>query len=135
MPCDAPRSHNQMPELNMRQGRRHIGAAGYLDPGLPLRLEELRAHGKVAAAARFVGLTTYGTHGDVPLASHRRSLAPRIAAGEVFLAALSQAGRETVSLQVGNDARRESCNIHPYLVRHGVGLRELTGRPEELWRM
>ncbi|HVC62566.1 MAG TPA: DUF3500 domain-containing protein [Acetobacteraceae bacterium] len=127
MPDDAPRTHDHTPELNMRPRHRHIGAAGHLDPALPKRLQELLAHGKAAAAAPFTGLTAGGTPrpGLFPLHRTGVSLAPVIAAGEHFLAALSPAERDTAAFPIDSDAWREWSNIHPYLSRHGVCLRDL----------
>ena len=126
MPDDAPHAH--APELNMRPRHRHIGAAGHLDPALPPRLQELLQRGKQEAAAPFTGLTTDGTArpGLFPLHRTGVSLAPVIAAGEEFLAALSPAERDTASFPIDSDAWREWSNIHPYLMRHGVSLRDLS---------
>jgi hypothetical protein len=127
MPDDAPHTHDHAPELNMRPRHRHIGAAGHLDPALPPRLQELLARGKEAATAPFIGLTTDGTPrpGLFPLHRTGISLAPVIAAGEKFLAALSLTERDTASFPIDSDAWREWSNIHPYLMRHGVSLRDL----------
>ncbi len=127
MPDDAPHTHDHAPELNMRPRHRHIGAAGHLDPALPPRLQELLARGKEAATAPFIGLTTDGTPrpGLFPLHRTGISLAPVIAAGEKFLAALSLTERDTASFPIDSDAWREWSNIDPYLMRHGVSLRDL----------
>jgi hypothetical protein len=111
----------------MRPRHRHIGAAGHLDPGLPPRLQELLAHGKAAAAAAFTGLTADGTprSGLFPLHRTGVSLAPLNATGETFLAALSPAEHDTACFPIDSDAWREWSNIHPFLMRHGVCLRDL----------
>ena len=128
MPDDAPHTHDHTPELNMRPRHRHIGAAGHLDPGLPPRLQELLQHGKAAATAPFTGLTTDDTArpGLFPLHRTGISLAPVVLAAENFLAALTPAERDTASFTIESDAWREWSNIHPYLMRHGVSLRDLT---------
>jgi hypothetical protein len=128
MPDDAPHGHVHTPELNMRPRHRHIGAAGHLDSGLPPRLQELLKHGKAAAAAPFIGLTADGTSrpGLFPLHRSGISLAPVISAAVGFLAALTQAERDAASFPIDSDAWREWSNIHPYLMRHGVPLRDLT---------
>ena len=127
MPDDAPHAHDHAPELNMRPRHRHIGAAGHLDPALPQRLQELLASGKAAAAAPFTGLTGDGTarSGLFPLHRTGVSLGPVISAGETFLAALSPAERDAATFTIDSDAWREWSNIHPYLMRHGVSLRDL----------
>ncbi|HSZ89374.1 MAG TPA: DUF3500 domain-containing protein [Acetobacteraceae bacterium] len=128
MPDDAPHTHDHTPELNMRPRHRHIGAAGHLDPGLPPRLQELLKHGKAAAVAPFTGLTTDGAArpGLFPLHRTGISLAPVVSAAESFLATLTPSERDTASFAVESDAWREWSNIHPYLMRHGVSLRDLT---------
>ncbi len=128
MADDAPSAHDRTPELNMRPRHRHIGAAGHLDPALPPRLQDLLKHGKAAAAAPFTGLTADGTAraGLFPLHRTGITLAPVIAAAEQFLAALAPAERETACFPIDSDAWREWSNIHPYLMRHGVSLRDLT---------
>jgi hypothetical protein len=129
MPHDAP--HH--PDLNMRPRHRHIGAAGHLDPGLPQRLKDLLAHGKAAVATPFTGLTADGTptQGLFPLHRTGVSLAPVIAAAETFLAALSPAERDTATFPIDSDAWREWSNIHPYLMRHGVSLHDLSGHQRD----
>ena len=127
MPDDAPHAHAATPELNMRPRQRRVGAAGHLDPALPDRLKELLVHGKAAAAAPFVGLTTDGTPraGLFPLHRTGVSVAPLVAAAEAFLAALTPAVRETASFPIDSNEWRTWSNIHPYLMRHGVSLRDL----------
>jgi hypothetical protein len=127
MPDDAPHPHEHSPELNMRPRHRHIGAAGQLDPALPPRLQELLKHGKAAAAGPFNGLTTDGTlrRGLFPLHRTGVSLAPVVAAAEHFLAALTPAERDTAAFPIDSDTWREWSNIHPYLMRHGVSLRDV----------
>ncbi len=113
--------------LNMRPRDRHIGAAGYLDPALPPRLQALLARGKEANAEAFIGVTSDGAPraGLFPLHRTGISLAPVIAAAEGFLAALSAAERDTALFPIDSDAWRAWSNIHPYLMRHGVCLRDL----------
>jgi len=128
MPDDAHHTHEHAPDFNMRPRQRHIGAAGHLDPGLPPRLQELLRHGKAAAAAPFSGLTTEGVArpGLFPLHRTGVSLAPVISTAEDFLSALTPSERETATFAIDSDAWREWSNIHPYLMRHGVALRDLT---------
>jgi hypothetical protein len=123
MPHDAP----HYPYLNMRPRSRHIGAAGHLDPALPQRLQDLLARGKAAVAEPFTGLIADGTvrPGLFPLHRTGISLVPVLAAGEQFLAALTPAERDAACFPVDSDAWRAWSNIHPYLMRHGVSLRDL----------
>jgi hypothetical protein len=119
--------HTHASELNMRPRHRHIGAAGHLDPALPQRLQELLAHGKEAVAAPFTGVTADGTPrpGLFPLHRIGISLAPVIAAADSFLAALSPSDRDIACFPIDSDEWRKWSNIHPYLMRHGVCLRDL----------
>jgi hypothetical protein len=119
--------HDHLAELNMRPRGRHIGAAGYLDPALPPRLQEMLARGKAATEEAFTGVTADGAvrAGLFPLHRTGVSLGPVIAAAEGFLAALSAAEREVALFPIDSDAWRTWCNIHPYLMRHGVCLGDL----------
>jgi hypothetical protein len=54
-------------------------------------------------------------------------VAPVVKAADGFLAALSPAERDTASLAIDSAEWREWSNIHPYLMRHGVSLRDLNG--------
>src|SRR5277367_3742462 len=85
--------------LNMRPRHRHIGAAGHLDSALPPRLLELLARGKAATAETFTGLTADGAPRPGLFPVHRTgvSLAPVVSAAQGFLAALSQAERDTAT--------------------------------------
>lgn len=118
---------DRMAGLNMRPRDRRIGAAGYLDPALPPRLRELLTHGKEATAEAFTGVTTDGAPrpGLFPLHRTGISLTPVIAAADGFLAALSSSERDTALFPTDSDAWRAWSNIHPYLMRHGVCLRDL----------
>jgi Protein of unknown function (DUF3500) len=113
--------------LNMRPRDRHIADAGRLDPALPPRLRELLERGKAASAEPFGGLTADGTPraGLFPLHRTGVSLAPVVAAAEKFIAALSPEECATASFAVDSNEWRTWSNIHPYLMRHGVSLRDL----------
>jgi hypothetical protein len=113
--------------LNMRPRNRAIGAAGHLDPALPERLREMLARGKEATAEAFAGVTADGVprSGLFPLQRTGISLAPVISAANDFLDALSAAERDTAQFAIESDTWRTWCNIHPFLMRHGVCLRDL----------
>jgi hypothetical protein len=112
---------------NMRPRERRVGAAGYLDPNLPPRLQEMLARGREATAEALTGVTADGgpRSGLFPLHRTGISLAPMIAAADNFLAALSSPERDTALFPIDSDAWRTWCNIHPYLMRHGVCLGDL----------
>jgi hypothetical protein len=113
--------------LNMRPRNQRVGAAGYLDPALPSRLREMLARGKEATTGAFSGIAAEGTprSGLFPLHRTGISLAPVIGAADTFLGLLSSAERDTAVFPIDSDAWRTWCNIHPYLMRHGVCLRDL----------
>jgi len=113
--------------LNMRPRNRRIAAAGYLDPALPPRLQEMLARGKEANAEGFTGVTSEGAlrPGLFPLHRTGISLAPVIAAADGFVALLSAAERDSALFPTDSDAWRAWSNIHPFLMRHGVCLRDL----------
>ena len=113
--------------LNMRPRDRRIADAGRLDPALPPRLRELLERGKAASAEPFAGVTADGTprSGLFPLHRTGVSLAPLVAAADAFLAALSPAEQATASFATDSSEWRAWSNIHPYLMRHGVSLRDL----------
>lgn len=113
--------------LNMRPRDRRIADAGRLDPALPPRLRDLLEHGKVASSEAFNGLTTDGTPraGLFPLHRTGVSLTAVVAAAEKFLVSLAPEERATASFAIDSDEWRTWSNIHPYLMRHGVSLRNL----------
>jgi hypothetical protein len=127
MPDDAPHTHTHTPELNMRPRQRRVGAAGHLDPALPDRLKDLLVHGKAAAVEPFRGITTDGSPhpGLFPLHRTGVSVAPLVTAAETFLAALTPGERDIATFPIDSDEWRTWSNIHPYLMRHGISLRDL----------
>jgi hypothetical protein len=124
-------SPDPMAGLNMRPRGRHIATAGHLDPALPPRMQDMLARGKAATAEPFTGLTADGTprSGLFPLQRTGVSLAPVIAAANAFLNALPAADRDTALFPVDSDDWRTWSNIHPFLMRHGLCLRDLHEAP------
>jgi hypothetical protein len=124
-------SPDPMAGLNMRPRGRHIATAGHLDPALPPRMQDMLARGKAATAEPFTGLTADGTprSGLFPLQRTGVSLAPVIAAANAFLNALPAADRDTALFPVDSDDWRTWSNIHPFLMRHGLCLRDLHKAP------
>lgn len=118
---------NRLAGLNMRPRDRRIGAAGYLDPALPTRLQEVLTRGKQAITEAFAGVVTGDgvQSGLFPLHRTGVSLAPMIAAADGFLAALSAGERESAQFPPDSEVWRAWSNIHPYLMRHGVCLKDL----------
>lgn len=124
MPHDTP---HHPPPLNMRPRPRYIGAADHLDPALPQRLQDMRTAGQAATAEPFTGITTDGTKrpGLFPLRRTGISLAPLIAAATTFLDLLPEQTRAAATFPIDADEWRQWSNIHPFLMRHGVLLRDL----------
>jgi hypothetical protein len=78
-------------------------------------------------AEPFRGLTTGGglVPGLFPLGRTGVSPAPLVAAAETFLSALPSSGRAAAGLPLDSDGWRSWCNLHPFLLRHGVCLADL----------
>src|SRR5262249_27457581 len=76
----------------------------------------------------FRGITAIGelAPGLFTLGQTGISLAPVLDAARSFLAGLSAQQRKTACFAIGDEAWRRWSNIHPWLMRHGVCLSELT---------
>jgi hypothetical protein len=81
----------------------------------------------------FKGITTDGTivPGLFPLQQTGISTEPIRRAATAFLDALSPAQRQQASFDLASDAWRRWWNIHPYLMRHGVLLEDLSAEQRE----
>jgi Protein of unknown function (DUF3500) len=108
--------------------RRPPGSARRLHPDLSPFLVEYKAKGEAAVAEPFVGITADGTpRRDLfPLRRTGVSTQPIQEAARAFLAALTPQQRARGSFGVDTEAWRAWSNIHPYIMRHGVALEELT---------
>jgi hypothetical protein len=112
------------PELR----RRPPGSARVLHPELSPFLVEYKAKGEAAVAEPFTGITTDGTRQRDLFSLQKTGVSTRPlqdAAG-AFLDALGPAQRARASFGVESDAWRRWSNIHPWIMRHGVSLEELT---------
>jgi hypothetical protein len=100
---------------------------------LPPRLKAMRDHGYAAVAEPFRGIA--GEGGIVPgLFARERTghaLASLEEAARSFLAALTPEQRKSACFPVEDEAWRQWSNIHPWLMRHGVCLADLTGETRE----
>jgi hypothetical protein len=109
-----------------RQGREPTPARGPFE--LPPRLVRYRENAEAAIAQPFVGLTTDGTVVPdlFPLRATGVSTRPIQEAAEAFLTGLDPEQRAQATFDVGSDRWRAWSNIHPYIMRHGVGLEAMT---------
>jgi hypothetical protein len=112
--------------LKLRQ--RPPGSARVLHPELSPFLVEYRARGEAATAEPFKGITTDGTVlGDLfHIARTGISTRPIQDAAEAFLDGLTPEQRAQALFSVESDAWRRWSNIHPWIMRHGVCLEDLT---------
>ena len=94
---------------------------------LPPRLQPMRQRADAALAEPFCGIAPDGalTSGVFSIEKTGISLGPVLEAARAFLATLSPAQRSAVSFAVGDEAWRMWCNIHPWVMRHGVCLADL----------
>ena len=97
---------------------------------VPPRLQTMVDRARAGLAEPFHGIGT-GPDGTIApglFATGKTgvSLAPLVAAARAFLAGLSAPQRQAAAhFAIGDDAWRQWCNIHPWLMRHGVCLADL----------
>ena len=108
--------------------QRPVVAARAKPAQLPERLQGYLANGEAAVAAPFKGITVDGqairalfplTPTGVPTESIRR-------AGEAFVAALTAEQKERALFPLDTSAWRRWSNIHPWIMRHGIALDEMS---------
>ena len=88
----------------------------------------MRDRANAALAEPFRGIAPGGetAAGRFSIEKTGISLAPVLEAARSFLAALSAAQREAASFGIDDEAWRMWCNIHPWVMRHGVCLADLS---------
>jgi hypothetical protein len=94
---------------------------------LPPRLQPLRQRADAGLAEPFRGIA-FGDdiHPDVfSIEKSGVSLAPVLEAARAFLATLTPAQRNAACFAIGDEAWRMWCNIHPWVMRHGVCLADM----------
>lgn len=103
-----------------------------LDP-LPPILQRLWELGERELAQSFRGITTDGeiVPGLFPLARTGVSTAPIMIAAQRFLDALSSDQRKGGLFDVRSPTWRQWCNVHPFMLRHGLCLKDLTPAQRE----
>jgi len=94
---------------------------------LPPRLQSMGERAKAALGEPFSGIAPSGivTPGLFSIETTGASLAPLLDAAQSFLASLTPAQRTASTFAIGDDAWRMWCNIHPWVMRHGVCLADL----------
>ena len=94
---------------------------------LPARLQPMRERADAALAEPFHGIAPDGklASGVFSIEKTGVSLAPVMEAARGFLATLSPAQRNAACFAIGDEAWRMWCNIHPWVMRHGVCLADL----------
>ena len=94
---------------------------------LPQRLQPMRERGAAALAEPFRGIATGGqtAAGLFSIEKTGQSLAPVIEAARAFLATLAAEQRKAACFAITDEAWRMWCNIHPWVMRHGVCLADL----------
>jgi hypothetical protein len=97
-------------------------------PSLPPLLSDLVDFGNAAVREPFVGITTDGVvrQGLFPLERTGHSTQPIVDAGLALLATLDDGQRATLTLPVDSDQWRRWCNVHIYLMHHGLLLEDLS---------
>jgi hypothetical protein len=90
-------------------------------------LERMLAQGRGSLAEKFEGITTDGSiqPGLFPLRKTGISLESVFRAARGFLDKLDTLQRRRVCFDIKSDAWRSWSNVHPFLMRHGLGLYEL----------
>ena len=113
----------RMPPLSARR----------LPPSLPPLLSNLVEVGDAAVREPYVGITTDGmiTPGLFPLARTGHSTKPMVDAACQLLSSLDPSQREMATFPIDADEWRRWCNVHIYLMRHGLLLEDLTRRQRD----
>jgi hypothetical protein len=90
-------------------------------------LQRMMVRAKEALGEEFRGITADGIlrPGLFPLRKTGVSLQPMVRAARDFLATLDAHQQRHVSFDIQSDAWRSWSNVHPFLMRHGVGLYQL----------
>jgi hypothetical protein len=97
------------------------------------RFGRMRENGERIVGEPFKGITTDGTivPGLYPLQTTGVSTEPICRAAIDFLEALDPTQRQRASFDISSDAWRRWWNIHPFLMRHGLLLEDLTDHQRE----
>src|SRR5215471_6826397 len=115
-----------------RPNRRPGPSALRLEP-LPEVLQRLLALGQRELAQDFKGITRDGrvTRGLFPISPTGHSTARLCEAATTYLRSLTPDQRRRGSFEIRSPAWRQWCNVHPFLMRHGLCLRDLDAGQRE----
>src|SRR5215472_4995643 len=115
-----------------RPNRRPGPSALRLEP-LPEVLQRLLALGHRTLAEEFKGITTKGrvTPGLFPIAQTGHSTARLCEAAMAYLRSLTPEQRRRGAFEIKSPVWRHWCNVHPFLMRHGLCLRDLDAGQRE----
>ena len=104
-----------------------------LSDDLPDQFKANLQDAHVRVGEPFQGLTTDGLllPGLFSLRKTGLSNAGIKQAADALLASLGTAQRDAVRFDIDSDAWRRWCNIHPYMMRHGVSLEDLDSQPRD----
>jgi len=126
------RYETEQPAMLLRPNRRPGPSALRLEP-LPEILQRLLTLGQRELAQQFKGITAGGQvePGLFPIANTGVTTERLAEAATAYLRSLTPGQRQRGSFEIKSPAWREWCNVHPFLMRHGVCLKELEPRQRE----
>ena len=113
--------------------RQRLAVSGRARAELPPNLQRYADTGEALIAEPFRGVTANGivVPDLFPLQPTGVSTRPLLEAAEAFLASLGDAQRARVRFELDTDAWRRWSNIHPFVMRHGVALDEMSPAQRE----
>ena len=96
-------------------------------------LQRMLARGTQSLSEAFKGITADEmARADLfPVCKTGHSLEPMLRAARDFLATLDAQQQRLVMFDIGSDAWRSWSNVHPFLMRHGLGLHDLAPAQRE----
>jgi len=96
-------------------------------------LQRMLVRARESLGEEFRGITADGIvrPGLFPVSKTGVSLEPILRAARDFLATLDLRQQRVVSFNIQSDVWRSWSNVHPFLMRHGLGLHELTAAQRE----
>src|SRR6516225_9368367 len=114
--------------------RRRLPAPAYEPaPQYSEFLQRMLTRARESLKEEFRGITADGIirPGLFPVRKTGVSLEPILRSARHFLATLNLRQRRQVSFNIQSDVWRSWSNVHPFLMRHGLGLHELTAAQRE----
>lgn len=110
------------------QGPRPVISGRTVPSSLPPVLQEYMRHWEASVAEAYKGITADGTvvPSLFPLQSTGVPTRPIMEAAEALLASFSPEQQANARFPVDSDVWRRWCNFHPFLMRHGSSLDEMS---------